>query len=334
MLRHCPVLDLTPSSIYALISSLAASCAAASRTALPLEIIAPRVMIEMIKRLMGCGFVYNLQDRLHGCESYHFEPLGGGDYGLAFLLGTSWFKPRLRVNKKDKRIERNNDGKWHGIGNTIRVDRRCDERRITKATRRFMLADGDGSVLSNEELRLAQIGMRRRLRRGLARMREQMLRTRMRQATAVPVNLSERDCLELRGEIEFEDNPPPQSAASSLPLLRVGDILLERLLSMAGTDDHDDDDASEPRGPAGRKWGLMRVCQSVTRRPVTKASQLYAVNGVWDETRRACTFTETRARRRVVEFGCFLACPQHLSGLFIVTPDAYFYDANCEVCLA
>ena len=97
------------------------------------------------------------------------------------------------MNKKDKRIERNNDGKWHGIGNTIRVDRRCDERRITKATRRFMLADGDGSVLSNEELRLAQIGMRRRLRRGLARMREQMLRTRMRQATAVPVNLSELD---------------------------------------------------------------------------------------------------------------------------------------------
>lgn len=141
------------------------------------KILTPRIVVESVKRLLGCGFVYSLTDRQADKAAYRFEPLRTVR-GSSHLFGGCRHKPRLKVNKKERRIDRTTDGKWQGIGNTIRADRRADIRRIARATRLFALqeADANSDVLTDEEVRLARLGMKR-LRRGLARLKEQVLQS-------------------------------------------------------------------------------------------------------------------------------------------------------------
>ena len=54
------------------------------------------MIVEMVKRLMGCYFVYRTTDRGADKSAYTFRPLESDESFVSFL-GLSHWKPRLGV---------------------------------------------------------------------------------------------------------------------------------------------------------------------------------------------------------------------------------------------
>ena len=240
--------------------------------------LVPKAIAEDLKRMMGCEFVYNTTDRVVDKTSYSFAAtlVGGAveeQFGYPRAFGMPHWRPPLVMEKIDKkttgRIIENSDGVWASVGNARRVLCRCDVRNLASAVRKHRKSDPlDPFVISDKHLALAWRGMLR-LCKLLARMREQMLRTWMRQTVAVAYCNAEREMQEITDEIECLESMRTEQESligTSLPVLRVGDILLERRIDEDEASDADDqrplvrfaDEPTIPDGGAREKgWALM-----------------------------------------------------------------------------
>ena len=165
-----------------------------------------------------------------------------------------------RIDKTSGEEVANESAAWQGVGNTRRLARRRDHRRISARKREWRKAHGDvaggsSSVLPDKALKWAQLGMRK-LRRWVGRVREVIVRSRMRATTGMPMTLAERASLELcDDDDEFNDaqehEPMRGSAASLTPLLLQGHFLLARRI--------EETNGEEPG------WKVVRLVNDVVR---------------------------------------------------------------------
>ena len=141
-------------------------------------------------------------------------------------------------------------------------------------------------------------------------MREQMLRTRMRQANGTSFKVLAREEIDEIREVEYSNQPVSGSPLLKLPLLQRGTLLVERL-----------NEAMTDGAVQHRRWGLMRVCTEVGHRDrVTTRSKVLATAGVWNDSAGGYLFVETRDSRTDAVFGDFYFCypGAHRSGLLVV----------------
>lgn len=321
--------------------------------------LVPKAIAEDLKRMMGCGFIYNTTDRVVDKTSYSFAAtlVDGAveeQFGYPRAFGMPHWRPPLVMEKIDKkttgRIIENSDGVWASVGNARRVLRRCDVRNLASAVRKHRKSDPlDPFVISDKHLALARRGMLR-LRKLLARMREQMLRTRMRQTVAVAYCNVEREMQEITDEIKCLESMRTEQESligTSLPVLRVGDILLERRIDEDEASDADDqrplvrfaDEPTIPDGGAREKgWALMRVVEDVM--PTNRT--LSAVDGVATTVRGtecAAAFAFSGGvlhERKNVDLARFFATPKenHLSGLYVVQPSSLAHSSEDSATVA
>ena len=97
-------------------------------------VLVPRALVEMMKRMMGCFFIYNTTDRKVDKTAYNFRAVLGTTKPIGFLrfFGGPAHKPPQVMEKVEKRttgrIVADRGGIWAGIGNVHRVARRLDVR--------------------------------------------------------------------------------------------------------------------------------------------------------------------------------------------------------------
>ena len=174
-------------------------------------------------------------------------------------------------------------------------------------------------------------GMRRLFRMG-KRLRELMVRSRMKQAVSMPYNTQNREHLTVENDDDASRGEDFRLSCN-LPLLRAGDILLERVVTQATHDSDDDTGADDDGAPTSQAWGLMRVVEDKARpSTISTACEVLAVDGVWDERSQGYVFVDRqRTDRKLVEFGCFYATKSsiHVSGLFVVNASGIFHGEVC-----
>ena len=189
-------------------------------------------------------------------------------------------------------------------------------------------------------LELARHGMRI-LRAAVGRIRELMVRSRMRAPVGVPMALLVRDSLGLRDLLASDnddDEPLPKGAASSLPLLRKGTFLLVK---------HVEARAGGAKVTIPGRWHVARLTKDATRLQADANSSrrvLEVVEGTsWtagddDDVEQGADSTDlefaaipANYRRRL--FGDVLPAPRksHISGLFVVEPEQTFHSSGGDV---
>ena len=290
-------------------------------------VICPRVQMETMKKYLDCGFNYDTKHRKIDKTSYAFENVvkATSQRKIKFqeIYGGPHHKPPTIMERTGPphnrrltgRVVPNSNGVWDAVGDTRRIPRRLDARYLQSQLRKFYNTNPDASALSEKDLHLARNGMRR-LRRILARMRETMLRTRMRQTVSTPYQLIERDALDLADELTYINRVLGSGGdLSGCDILRVGDLLLRN------TDD-------------ARGWTIATVVEHVAnRQSVALGCSITIVDGKWDEERRGFSFVCTRRNWARCQFRHFFATkPElHLSELYVVEPDSFSHESDNEV---
>ena len=225
-------------------------------------IVKPKVTIEHWKRLTNCFFNYETTDRAVDNTSYCFRSFDIPKY-ISFLrlFGASLHNPPrimersgpVHSRKVTGDIVASDAGVWEGIGSVTRVERRCDQRHLAEQQREYERNNQGGDVNDWAD---GQIGDALRamdtIRRFVKRMREQMLRTRMRQANGTSCKVLAREEIDEIREVEYSNQPVSGSPLLKLPLLQRGTLLVERL-----------NEAMTDGAVQHRRWGLMRVCTEV-----------------------------------------------------------------------
>ena len=224
------------------------------------------------------------------------------------------------------------------------MERRADQRTKAAARRSWFKRNGHlGSSLSKPDektLELARHGMRI-LRAAVGRIRELMVRSRMRAPVGVPMALIIRDSLGLRDLLagdNDDDEPLPLSAASRLPLLRKGAFVLTR---------HVEERGGGAKETTPGQWRVARLVKDVARLQADANSPrrvLEVVEGApWtegedDDVEQDADSTDlefvaipTNHRRRL--FGDIFPAPRksHISGLFVVEPEHIFHSSEGDV---
>ena len=278
------------------------------------------------------------------------DPLQRRDGGFIRSHGHTRHVAPTRIDASSGKEVANESAEWRGFDGT-RVARRRDQRANVAKRRAWLVRNGDrlATLLSNEKmLTLARLAMRK-LRASVGRIRELILRSRMRYPVGVPMALIVRDNLGLRDLLALDDGvgdvdgqSMPGSAASRLPLLRKGVFLLTRKLV---ADEHS-------RVPVAGKWCVARLVKDVAQQQGAGAAttavgsrHLEVVEGKpWssgaeeskggeagDDTELEFVDIPTeRCRRR---FRDVFPAPHeaHPSGLFVIEPEHMFHSPDGDV---
>ena len=224
------------------------------------------------------------------------------------------------------------------------MERRADQRTKAAARRLWFKRNGHlGSSLSKPDektLELARHGMRI-LRAAVGRIRELMVRSRMRSPVGVPMALVIRDILGLRDLLagdNDDDEPLPLSAASRLPLLRKGTFVLTR---------HVEERGGGAKETTPGQWRVARPVKDVARLQAGANSPrrvLQVAEGApWtagddddveqdaDNTDLEFVAIPTNHRRRL--FNDIFPAPRKslISGLFVVEPEHIFHSSEGDV---
>ena len=265
------------------------------------------------------------------------------DDGVARVFGHVRHIAPTRIEERSGTEVLNESQTWHNFEVT-RVARRCDRRSIAAALRAWLVRErgplGAQETRRKAELRtLARFGMRK-LRAAVGRIRELVLRSRMRYPVGVPMALIVRDNLGLRDMLALDDidddEPTPGSAASRLPLLRKGVFLLMR---------HIDDSGGSKRTVPGR-WKIGRVHADISRQqPGAESASLRRVVMVEEGRRRsesdqtsgdevgdstAFEFTGRASDVRRRTFRDVFPAPSrmHSSRMFVIEPEHLYHSAE------
>ena len=196
-------------------------------------------------------------------------------------------------------------------------------------------------MLPDKALKWAQLGMRK-LRRWVGRVREVIVRSRMRATTGMPMTLAERASLELcDDDDEFNDaqehEPMRGSAASLTPLLLQGHFLLARRI--------EETNGEEPG------WKVVRLVNDVVRhreddQTAPRTRRLTVIEGVSvgnaDEQKGGTAlseleFVDAHTNRRTMRGDQLFPMPQHVHGsrMYVVEPEqTYFTDDGVVLCLS
>ena len=280
------------------------------------------------------------------------------DDGYASMFGLAGHIAPTTINKTTGRKVQNESDSWRGVGDATRVERRRDRRFLVAAWRKWGECRGTIEILTQEETEMIRHAMRK-LRRAIGRIRELMVRSRMRAASGMPMALIVRDLLGLRvgddvAESDDDDGNEPMrgSAASRLALLHRGSYVLARRIETAKGGD---------KTVLPGRWRVARVVSDVARKQdgqtgLTRRLQL--VEGVAvgdggdddddddesggdaddderesDDEGATLEFVEIPGNVRNRQFGDVFPTPssRHSSGLYVIEPQQLEHSTRGDI---
>ena len=273
------------------------------------------------------------------------------------MFGLSGHVAPTTIDKSTGRKVKNESDIWSGVGDATRVARRRDRRFLVAAWRKWAESRGTIEVLAKEEIELIRHAMRK-LRNAIGRIRELMVRSRMRAQPGMPMALVVRDVLGLRvgdddgvaGDNDDENEPMRGSAASHLALLHRGSYVLTRRIETA---------QGGSKTVLSGQWRVARVVSDVARKQDGQTGltrRLWLVEGVavrdsddadddegvigddgdddeHDDEGAALEFVEIPGNVQSRKFGDVFPAPRsrHSSGLYVIEPQDLEHSARGDV---
>ena len=293
--------------------------------------LVPRVFVETLKQMCAVGFVTSTI--LSKKTAYSLRSFGvRAAMKYVRLMGSSLHRPRTVMERTGEgdartftgRVIPNRAGIWEAVGQVFRFERRTDHRRLARQASVFEQENasaGTSSLLSEPRFEPV-LKFMRLAERMVKRMRETKLRDRMRQTLGYSYPWLEPEYRAVDNDIAIEQEPIDGSAASLLPLLTKGDIIMLR-----------DPECYGPGPNIG--WTLAQLLEDFKRPSVlTVGSQLRVLQSNWNADTGGFEFVDAPNSRLLCGYGNFFRVDEavHRSALLVVEPDGGIeYPADSSV---